>query len=78
MKASPYPLLKFFHLLGLTLMGAGLIGVWFADLRSRQVRQLPPPAWLWHLADRHGLWWLGVSANALAGGHGGTLCVRVH
>lgn len=28
-----YPLLKFFHLLGLTLMGAGLIGVWFADLR---------------------------------------------
>jgi predicted integral membrane protein DUF2269 len=36
-----YPLLKFFHLLGLTLMGAGLIGVWFSDLRSRQVRQLP-------------------------------------
>jgi Predicted integral membrane protein (DUF2269) len=36
-----YPLLKFFHLLGLTLMGAGLIGVWYADLRSRQVRQLP-------------------------------------
>ncbi len=36
-----YALLKFFHLLGLTLMGAGLIGVWFADLRSRQVRQLP-------------------------------------
>ena len=35
-----YPLLKFFHLLGLTLMGAGLIGVWFSDLRSRQVRQL--------------------------------------
>ncbi|HET8576117.1 MAG TPA: DUF2269 family protein [Methylomirabilota bacterium] len=35
-----YPLLKFFHLLGLTLMGAGLIGVWFADLRSRQVQQL--------------------------------------
>ena len=35
-----YPLLKFVHLLGLTLMGAGLIGVWFADLRSRQVRQL--------------------------------------
>jgi hypothetical protein len=36
-----YPLLKFFHLLGLTLMGAGLIGVWVSDLRSRQVRQLP-------------------------------------
>ena len=36
-----YPLLKFVHLLGLTLMGAGLIGVWYADLRSRQVRDLP-------------------------------------
>jgi uncharacterized membrane protein len=36
-----YPLLKFVHFLGLTLMGAGLIGVWYADLRSRQVRDLP-------------------------------------
>lgn len=36
-----YPLLKFVHLLGLTLMGAGLIGVWYADLRSRQLRDLP-------------------------------------
>ena len=36
-----YPLLRFAHLLGLTLMGAGLIGVWYADLRSRQVRDLP-------------------------------------
>jgi hypothetical protein len=36
-----YPLLKFTHLLGLTLMGAGLIGVWYADLRSRQVHDLP-------------------------------------
>jgi hypothetical protein len=36
-----YPILKFVHLLGLTLMGAGLIGVWYADLRSRQVRELP-------------------------------------
>jgi hypothetical protein len=36
-----YPVLKFLHLLGLTLMGAGLIGVWHADLRSRQVRDLP-------------------------------------
>ena len=36
-----YPVLKFLHLLGLTLMGAGLIGVWYADLRSRQVRDLP-------------------------------------
>jgi Predicted integral membrane protein (DUF2269) len=31
------------HLLGLTLMGAGLIGVWYADLRSRQVRDLDLP-----------------------------------
>ncbi|HSE92865.1 MAG TPA: DUF2269 family protein, partial [Methylomirabilota bacterium] len=36
-----YPVLKFVHLLGLILMGAGLIGVWYADLRSRQVRELP-------------------------------------
>lgn len=36
-----YPVLKFLHLLGLTLMGAGLIGVWYADLRSRQVHDLP-------------------------------------
>lgn len=36
-----YPILKFLHLLGLTLMGAGLIGVWYADLRSRQVQDLP-------------------------------------
>jgi uncharacterized membrane protein len=32
--------LKFAHLLGLVLMGAGLIGVWIADMRSRQVRDL--------------------------------------
>jgi hypothetical protein len=31
---------KFFHLLGIVLMGAGLIGVWYADLRSRQLREL--------------------------------------
>jgi uncharacterized membrane protein len=36
-----YPILKFLHLLGLTLMGAGLIGVWYADLRARKVRELP-------------------------------------
>jgi hypothetical protein len=36
-----YPVLRFVHLLGLTLMGAGLIGVWYADLRSRQARELP-------------------------------------
>jgi hypothetical protein len=35
-----YPVLKFFHLLGVVLMGAGLIGVWYADLRSRQLREL--------------------------------------
>ncbi|HSE05058.1 MAG TPA: DUF2269 family protein [Methylomirabilota bacterium] len=35
-----YPVLKFLHLLGLTVMGAGLIGVWYADLRSRQAREL--------------------------------------
>lgn len=39
--AITYPILRFVHLLGLTLMGAGLIGVWYADLRSRQVRDLP-------------------------------------
>jgi len=36
-----YPILKLVHLLGLTLMGEGLIGVWYADFRSRQVRELP-------------------------------------
>jgi uncharacterized membrane protein len=36
-----YAILRFLHLLGLMLMGAGLIGVWYADLRSRQVRDLP-------------------------------------
>jgi hypothetical protein len=35
-----YSILRFVHLLGLTLIGAGLIGVWYADLRSRQVRDL--------------------------------------
>jgi uncharacterized membrane protein len=35
-----YLALRYAHLLGLTLMGAGLIGVWYADLRSRQVRDL--------------------------------------
>lgn len=32
--------LKFAHLVGLVLMGAGLIGVWIADMRSRQARDL--------------------------------------
>jgi hypothetical protein len=35
-----YLILRYVHLLGLTLMGAGLIGVWYTDLRSRQVRDL--------------------------------------
>ena len=35
-----YSLLKFLHILGAVLMGAGLIGVWLADLRSRQYRDL--------------------------------------
>jgi hypothetical protein len=35
-----YPVSKFLHLLGVVLMGAGLIGVWYADLRSRQLREL--------------------------------------
>jgi hypothetical protein len=38
-----YLVLRYVHLLGLTLMGAGLIGVWYADLRSRQVRDLNLP-----------------------------------
>ncbi len=37
-----YGLLKFFHLLGAVLMGGGLIGVWMADLRSRQLHELKP------------------------------------
>jgi hypothetical protein len=36
-----YTLLKFGHLLGAILIGAGLIGVWVSDLRSRQLRELP-------------------------------------
>jgi len=35
-----YSLLKFFHILGAVLIGGGLIGVWMADLRSRQLREL--------------------------------------
>ncbi|KAB2940702.1 MAG: DUF2269 domain-containing protein [Hyphomicrobium sp.] len=37
-----YELLKFIHILGAILMGAGLIGVWMADLRSRQLSELKP------------------------------------
>jgi len=35
-----YALLKFIHILGAILIGGGLIGVWLADLRSRQLREL--------------------------------------
>lgn len=35
-----YLILKYLHVLGAVLMGAGLIGVWLADLRSRQHRDL--------------------------------------
>ena len=35
-----YGILRFLHLLGLTLIGAGLIGVWYADLRSRRAKNL--------------------------------------
>ncbi|MCU7929791.1 MAG: DUF2269 domain-containing protein [Candidatus Thiodiazotropha sp. (ex Codakia rugifera)] len=35
-----YSILKYFHILGAVLMGAGLVGVWLADLRSRQHRDL--------------------------------------
>lgn len=37
-----YGLLKFFHVIGAILIGGGLIGVWIADLRSRQLRELKP------------------------------------
>jgi len=36
-----YPLLRFFHIVGLMLISAGLIGVFLADLRTRQARTLP-------------------------------------
>jgi uncharacterized membrane protein len=35
-----YSLLKFAHILGAIVIGAGLIGVWVSDLRSRQLRDL--------------------------------------
>lgn len=37
-----YALLKFMHVIGAILIGGGLIGVWLADLRSRQLRDLEP------------------------------------
>jgi uncharacterized membrane protein len=35
-----YSILRFAHLVGFMLIGAGLIGVWITDLRSRQIRDL--------------------------------------
>lgn len=35
-----YDLLKLAHIIGSILIGAGLIGVWLSDLRSRQSREL--------------------------------------
>jgi uncharacterized membrane protein len=35
-----YAILKLVHVIGAILIGAGLIGVWLADLRSRQSREL--------------------------------------
>ena len=35
-----YSLLRYAHLIGVMLLGAGLIGVWISDLRSRKVRDL--------------------------------------
>lgn len=35
-----YQILKYFHILGAVFMGAGLVGVWLADLRTRQHKDL--------------------------------------
>jgi uncharacterized membrane protein len=37
---DPFFILRFAHLIGLMLMSAGLIGVFVADMRSRQVRDV--------------------------------------
>jgi hypothetical protein len=36
-----YSILRLVHFLGSVRIGAGLIGVWYADLRSRQAHSLP-------------------------------------
>ena len=46
-----YVLLRFAHLIGLMLMSAGLIGVFVADMRSRQVRDVKLLAQA--VCDRH-------------------------
>lgn len=35
-----YAVLKLVHIIGAILIGAGLIGVWVSDMRSRQLRDL--------------------------------------
>ena len=35
-----YDMLKLVHVVGAVLIGAGLVGVWGSDMRSRQVRDL--------------------------------------
>jgi uncharacterized membrane protein len=35
-----YPILKLLHVIGVVVIGAGLIGVWVSDMRSRQCREL--------------------------------------
>jgi uncharacterized membrane protein len=35
-----YAVLKLAHIIGAILLGAGLIGVWLCDMRSRQSREL--------------------------------------
>jgi uncharacterized membrane protein len=36
-----YAVLKLIHIIGVILIGAGLLGVWISDMRSRQCRELP-------------------------------------
>jgi len=40
-EAVTYAVLKLVHIIGVILIGAGLLGVWINDLRSRQTRELP-------------------------------------
>jgi len=35
-----YSIIRLVHIIGFILIGGGLISVWLADLRSRQVREL--------------------------------------
>ena len=49
-----YGILRLLHLLGLTLIGAGLIGVWYADLRSRRTSNLLDAIDAWPDLGFHG------------------------